>query len=329
MVIVAENLSKVSLGEPQKHRNLTMIPLLAEGTTEPEYRLLDDAIASGSARVTEVSDSGSVPELKFINDGDQPVLLLDGEELVGAKQNRILNLTVLAPANKTIVIPVSCVEAGRWRFESREFASANRAHFATGRARKAAQVNESLRTSGTRRSDQAEIWREISEKADRLQARSETEAAATMYDTHRACLKEYLTALQTVDSQCGAMFAINGEVLGLDFFDSPMTLPKIFPKLVESFALDAIDSEMEEEEVSVKSIEDFLKDSAIATVERFPAVGEGEDHRLQGNGLGGGALVHRERVVHLCVFKLPNESGDDFETHGRMLRASMRRYGRG
>jgi hypothetical protein len=26
------------------------------------------------------------------------VLLLDGEELVGAKQNRVLNLTVLAPA---------------------------------------------------------------------------------------------------------------------------------------------------------------------------------------------------------------------------------------
>jgi hypothetical protein len=39
-----------------------------------------------------------VPQLLFINDAMRPVLLLDGEELVGAKQNRVLNLTVLAPA---------------------------------------------------------------------------------------------------------------------------------------------------------------------------------------------------------------------------------------
>ncbi len=56
-----------------------------------------------------------MPELRFVNHCERPVLLLDGEELVGAKQNRILNLTVLVPAHQTIVIPVSCVEAGRWR----------------------------------------------------------------------------------------------------------------------------------------------------------------------------------------------------------------------
>jgi hypothetical protein len=45
-----------------------------------------------------VSEGGSVPHLLFINDAMRPVLLLDGEELVGAKQNRVLNLTVLAAA---------------------------------------------------------------------------------------------------------------------------------------------------------------------------------------------------------------------------------------
>jgi hypothetical protein len=90
------------------------------------------------ARVTEVSAIGGVPELKLINDADRPVLLLDGEELVGAKQNRILNVTVLAGAHSTIVIPVSCVEAGRWHHLSAEFAPSDRAHFATGRAAPAA-----------------------------------------------------------------------------------------------------------------------------------------------------------------------------------------------
>ena len=41
---------------------------------------------------------GSVPELRFVNECGAPVLLLDGEELVGAKQNRIINLTILVAA---------------------------------------------------------------------------------------------------------------------------------------------------------------------------------------------------------------------------------------
>ena len=95
--------------------------------------LLEEALEQKCARVNEVSQSGSVPELKFTNDCERPVLLMDGEELVGAKQNRILNLTVLAPAGKTIIIPVSCVEAGRWQARSAEFSVAGRAHFSRGR----------------------------------------------------------------------------------------------------------------------------------------------------------------------------------------------------
>ena len=65
------------------------------------------------ARVTKLSEGGSVQQLLFVNEGERPVLLLDGEELVGAKQNRILNLTILAPPKQRIVVPVSRVEAGR------------------------------------------------------------------------------------------------------------------------------------------------------------------------------------------------------------------------
>jgi len=36
-----------------------------------------------------------VPELLVINQGERAVLLVDGEELVGAKQNRVLNTSVL------------------------------------------------------------------------------------------------------------------------------------------------------------------------------------------------------------------------------------------
>jgi len=55
---------------------------------------------------------GSVPDLLVDNRGDVRVLFLEGEELIGAKQNRILNTSVLVPAHSKIKIPVSCVEPG-------------------------------------------------------------------------------------------------------------------------------------------------------------------------------------------------------------------------
>ena len=48
-------------------------------------------------------------------------MLFDGEELKGAKQNRILNTTILIAAGSSLDVPVSCTEQGRWSYASREF----------------------------------------------------------------------------------------------------------------------------------------------------------------------------------------------------------------
>jgi len=74
-------------------------------------------------KITEINKGGSVPELKVTNTAMQYVLLLDGEELMGAKQNQVLNATVLLRPNSETVIPVSCTEQGRCAYSSEEFSS--------------------------------------------------------------------------------------------------------------------------------------------------------------------------------------------------------------
>jgi len=93
--------------------NLTMYPLLHGDETVPGYATLDEALAAGFVTVTEVSESGHVPELTIVNNGPVPVFVLDGEELVGAKQNRIVNLSILVPPHTKLPLPVSCVVCGR------------------------------------------------------------------------------------------------------------------------------------------------------------------------------------------------------------------------
>jgi hypothetical protein len=56
---------------------------------------LVDALVLTGFKITEVSEGGSVPNLRVINKTPHHVLLFDGEELKGAKQNRILNTTIL------------------------------------------------------------------------------------------------------------------------------------------------------------------------------------------------------------------------------------------
>jgi hypothetical protein len=116
-------LPKLRVGDPIRHEALFVFPLFSDSNGNVEYRLSDEALADQSLLVEEIDESGSVPDLLVENKGDVRVLFLEGEELVGAKQNRILNTSVLVAAHTKIKIPVSCVEQGRWRHTSQFFGS--------------------------------------------------------------------------------------------------------------------------------------------------------------------------------------------------------------
>ena len=87
MNTVAQALSGLRVGNLMTHEGLTVHPLIRDSLLNKDYLTLDEALAQNTARVVEVSEDGSVPQLLFRNGGEQAVFLLDGEELVGAKQN--------------------------------------------------------------------------------------------------------------------------------------------------------------------------------------------------------------------------------------------------
>ena len=104
----------VRVGAPVTHDKLTVFPLYLAAAAKPNYRLSEEALADGTAVVEEVTEGGSVPNLAVDNKGETLVLFVEGQELRGAKQNRVLNSSVLIAAKTKTVLPVSCVEQGRW-----------------------------------------------------------------------------------------------------------------------------------------------------------------------------------------------------------------------
>src|SRR5438067_10445976 len=100
-------LTQIQIGDPAEHENIVIAPVFPRRRPVADYVTLDQALPLGF-RVTEVDDAGSVPELLAHNPLEHDVLLYDGEELVGAKQNRIIGVTILAPARANMRIPVAC-----------------------------------------------------------------------------------------------------------------------------------------------------------------------------------------------------------------------------
>lgn len=312
MTTIRETLSNLSLGQPTVFGNLAAYPLLGAVAEAPSYLTLDEALGHRVARVTEIDEAGSVPELRFVNDADRAVLLLDGEELVGAKQNRVLNITILVAAKTALDIPVTCVERGRWGYRSREFASSNRTLYAQARARKTRDVSMAMAVGGERRADQAAVWDAVSDKAARMGVHSQTEAMADIYEQQEN-LQDYVQAFTARGGQKGAVFCIGGKVAGMELFDRAQSLRKLYPKLIESYALDAIEMPPSEAPAArQEQVAEFLAEVGDAGIGRYEALGLGDDLRLESPALVGAALEAGDRIVHLLAF--PRE-GDTSRWH--------------
>jgi hypothetical protein len=328
MWTLEEEISRVEIGKSAKHRNLTLFPLARKiiPARQLDYLLLEDGIAQGKVRVTELTAGGSVPELRLENTGDLPVLLVDGEELLGAKQNRVLNLTILAPPKHTTVIPVSCVEAGRWSRAVSDLRTADHVMYSGLRAKSVLQVTQSMRLRGSPLSNQAEVWEDIADKATRLHAKSPTGAMFAMYESHANSIEEFTRAFSWSEGQCGVAFAISGRLLGLDMFDHPEVMRRFFQKLIRSYALDALDSPPEPgETLSPEFVTGFLNQMATAQSFSNNALGLGKDVRFNGPKISGAALWAQDRYIHICAFAGAGEKPERSSFWTRISRPSRRR----
>jgi hypothetical protein len=255
---VATHTLPFQLGEPQIFRALTLIPIFPLEPPRLEYIGLDEAVARGLT-ISEVGAEGIVELLAVTNPLGDAVLLYEGEELVGAKQNRILERTTLVGAGSTLKIPAKCVERGRWSHRSDHFQPAPRAAYPS--ARRASKVSQQA------------VWADVSAKSVRLAAHSETEAAEAMYFSRAASLDEYAQALPRADGQSGALVGTGGQLACLDYVSRSDVFAGLYLKLLRGYALDAL--EAAERKLSATAVGRFLGELELTEGEAFDGYATG------------------------------------------------------
>ncbi len=297
-------LNDVSSGPVRLTGQLAELPLLGR-PRGPRLTLLHRALDEGSARVTEVDEDGVVGRLRVENRGELPLLLLQGEELRGAKQDRVVNRSLLLPPGARVEVPVSCVEKGRWRRETQAMRSSGRTLPSRLRARLARRVLRNEARGRGSDSDQLATWREVDRFIETTQSHSPTSSIGPALDDLLRGV-QIARVLAPYDDQVGAIYLQGRELLGLERLGRPDAWSQGWQVIARGHAI-----RPESRRRRPRLLLPLEQDRALDTLREHLAAarwwrehrdGPLEDLRFAGERVFGSALLLDDEPVHVAVW---------------------------
>ena len=307
---VADLVSSLEVGPPAVAGNLSLYPLF-QTTAAPAgwaapYLLYEHAQTMSLVSIEEQGEGGVVSELGVHNMAAQPVLLVEGEVLLGMKQTRVLNITVLVPADSRLVVPVSCVEAGRWQSVSVQATGKASVNLAPSvRAAKTVTVARSVRSARSFASDQHAVWQGVDRVLDAHDIPSSSRSYAAMAADGAPQLTGLARSIRPAPGQIGILACVGREVACVDVFEAPAVLASLWSGLVASYQADSLIAEAAAVPPGTRmrtGVTKWFRSIAAAGSSDGPEVGIGRHLNLVAPGLEAAALVQDGRVLHLSAF---------------------------
>ena len=226
--------SRLSVGQPAVHGNLAFYPVYLPGGGEKlgDVLTMAEAAETGKFKIAELEEGASVNNLAVHNDTDKYVVLLAGEMIRGAKQDRIISYDTVIPPGGKFNVDAFCVEAGRWTEVS--------THFSYNKEMAPAAV----RATAQGKQDQGQVWAEVSKVNAERGAVTETDTLTASYDNaeFQADVKKYEKALADLAKKkevVGVIVVAEGEVKAGDVFANHDLFAAVWPGLLTSYAMDA------------------------------------------------------------------------------------------
>ncbi len=301
--ILAQALHSMDISEPVSHGLLHIFPLRGGTPEEENLSLLEDGLWAGTLRVEEQHGAGCAPELRVVNEGGSRVLILEGDELICAGQPRVANSSVLINAGSELILPVSCVERGRWSYRSRAFSTATGSPHLSLRRLTTRSVHYSLRSGRDHRSDQRTVWRDLDHVARRYRTALPARALRASRSHHSERLDAFeKLARELPEGTSGVVVAIGERLALLEVLAGPCTFARVFRQLLSGYAFESVGLDRPYGTPEVQAVRSFLEAAAETAHRDQQAVGAGRDVRFEGDGIAGYALIDQRGVLHAAAF---------------------------
>ncbi|MCB1025793.1 MAG: hypothetical protein KDB79_15460 [Acidobacteria bacterium] len=229
------------------HKNLSIFLIHGKDKyTKDNILTLQEAMENKEFVVYETSDVNELSVQNLSKEND--VFIQSGDIVKGGKQDRVLAVSVIIPANSgKILIQAFCVESGRWEQRGKE----DNGKFASSNDR---IVTKDLKLAANRSKSQQEVWSEVSKAQTKIAAnvggsvnseKSATSLQLSLEDKKvRANIDEYLDALDKIiqgkDDVIGYAFAINGKINSADIYVSNSLFKKLWNKMLKAAAIEAV-----------------------------------------------------------------------------------------
>jgi hypothetical protein len=288
-------------------QGLSIVQFLTQGHDSFPYVSAGRAMKSNHIQVKELDQAGNVNRLLVLNLSGQYVFMMDGDILAGAKQNRVVNTSILlAPESKT-EIPVSCVESGRWHHVSPGFSPTDYTAPSSLRMDKARQVRVSLKEKRGFTSDQGAIWNMVSGYAEKSKVQSPTSNLSDVYQRKSAEFDAFVASFQCSEAANGLAVFRGRRMLSLDAFNRREVFQEYFPKILRGVALEVYNvrehaEAVGEAEAKYRTLEFFDNFDALPW-EQYRAVAAGTERRFDNGKVTGFALEENGQVIHLTALE--------------------------
>ncbi|MCX7833202.1 MAG: hypothetical protein N2490_03215 [Ignavibacteria bacterium] len=291
----------------QKAKSLSIVQFCSEQVDSFNYVSVGYAIDKNLIEIKEINQAGSVNTIFVINKSNDYVFFMDGDVLKGAKQNRVLNTSILVKPNSKTEIPVSCVEAGRWRFRTSRFRDSDFVASPTMRSEKAIDVLHSLKSNRGFMANQGNVWNKVDFSAKKLGVYSDTSDYSEIFEKKQKYFKEYLDSFVANSDANGLAIFMKNKLLSIDLFNRRDIFSEYFPKIIKGAAIEAYNMKEEngiaESEAFYKLNNFFDKYENIEKV-THNSVGAGVEKRFENKFITGFELEYEGKTIHFAAMQL-------------------------
>jgi hypothetical protein len=294
----------------QNQGNITVAQISYDTAVLDSIISLHEAFDENLIIVKELEESERVNTIELENLSESYIFILDGDILKGAKQNRVVNTSVLVAPKSKIILPVSCVEEGRWEYKSSRFKPSDEIAHRSIRYSKANYISESKKLNRVDFvADQSTVWNKVASVSDSLEFHSKTMSHSDLFENYKEELEDISKKFKMQPKANGLLIFVGNQMVACDIFNNNKIYRDYFNKIIKTSAIDSKIKKDNDHLISLdkaiimQSLNDIFdqfeksKENASFT----PGVSEGVETRLNLDDNTFYGLSHKGESVHQSI----------------------------